>query len=779
MADFKVFMPITKIDEEKRTISGYASTPKKDSDGEIVTLQAIKDALPDYMQWGNIREMHKLSAVGVAHEANIDKQGLFITAQIVDDVAWEKCKNKVYKGFSIGGRKLDKEGNKITALEMTEISVVDRPANSDCAFALAKSAKAVSQDCPGFLLKLAKPKRSVQEKAIGKLAKVVSDLAKAGPPAAHDGLSLPAKTPENVTAAKAEGEAPEACEKHGKVGCKKCAIVKRMAVACEEHDKVGCAECAYGKKTAKAAGGAEGGAAPYGDVVYADPGLREDGKKRYPIDTEDHIRAAWNYIHKKKNAAKYPADALAKVKAKIVSAWKKKIDKIGPPSLDAKVAKTTTFLDILAGSDDTADLPFLALGKAAKPAAKPKAPALGKLPAGLELAPLRKSMETAGSMSYTFDSLRRAQRSLIIEGKREGGDGKDKALAMRLGDIAKDLAAVISQKALHEGAEATDLSDADDAYIQTLLGDGDMTTANTLALAAGGDPIAQAILDMVKRAAAPTKAQMMSKAAEDVDKSRKAMKMAKKAIEECHKLHKAAFLAKAAKAKGKAKPDDDEDDFDHAGAMEKLQKAYGEIDKARMFGKAAGNQLGKAMGRAGQAGQEVADGDAGVYEVPKGVKNLTPAEMATASPGGDGRGGEPPMYPASGEPYKRAGATGGALAKYVKNGMVPADIAELVMKAAQAEGELEALKRMPAAAAGRGQRPYSFDTSQVFGQGQPANQQSLNKALFDGVNVGAIGSGDERAHTEASARAIGNFLTSGHFGKSVFDPSFKGAAGAS
>ncbi|MBO0717144.1 MAG: phage major capsid protein, partial [Rhizobiales bacterium] len=80
------------------------------------------------------------------------------------------------------------------------------------------------------------------------------------------------------------------------------------------------------------------GSQPYGDVEYADPGYRSDGKKRYPVDTEDHIRAAWNYINKPKNAAKYKPADLAKVKAKIVAAWKDKIDPKGPPSAADKAA---------------------------------------------------------------------------------------------------------------------------------------------------------------------------------------------------------------------------------------------------------------------------------------------------------------------------------------------------------------------------------------------------------------------------------------------------------
>lgn len=62
---------------------------------------------------------------------------------------------------------------------------------------------------------------------------------------------------------------------------------------------------------------------PYGDVTYADPGYQEDKKKRYPLDTETHIRAAWSYVNQKDNAAQYSADDLAKIKARISAAMKK------------------------------------------------------------------------------------------------------------------------------------------------------------------------------------------------------------------------------------------------------------------------------------------------------------------------------------------------------------------------------------------------------------------------------------------------------------------------
>lgn len=74
------------------------------------------------------------------------------------------------------------------------------------------------------------------------------------------------------------------------------------------------------------------GESKYGDVKFAD-----EKNNKYPIENEAHIRAAWNYINKEKNAAKYSAEDLASIKGKIVAAWKAKIDKAGPPAAAEKV----------------------------------------------------------------------------------------------------------------------------------------------------------------------------------------------------------------------------------------------------------------------------------------------------------------------------------------------------------------------------------------------------------------------------------------------------------
>ena len=105
----KLYAPFAKVDDEQRTVEGYASTEALDSQKEVVKREALIAALEPYMKFANIREMHGPSAVGIAHWAEIDEKGLRIGATIVDPLAWEKVKAGVYKGFSIGGHVTERD----------------------------------------------------------------------------------------------------------------------------------------------------------------------------------------------------------------------------------------------------------------------------------------------------------------------------------------------------------------------------------------------------------------------------------------------------------------------------------------------------------------------------------------------------------------------------------------------------------------------------------------------------------------------------------------------
>ena len=62
----------------------------------------------------------------------------------------------------------------------------------------------------------------------------------------------------------------------------------------------------------------ERGEHEYGDVTFADP-----TNKKYPVDTDKHIRAAWSYIHHENDAAKYSPEDVAAIKRRIEAAAKK------------------------------------------------------------------------------------------------------------------------------------------------------------------------------------------------------------------------------------------------------------------------------------------------------------------------------------------------------------------------------------------------------------------------------------------------------------------------
>ena len=138
---FERFIPIAKVDDEERMVYGFASTPDLDTDGEIIKTEALEKALPDYLQFPTIREMHQAKAIGTTKQADISKEGLYIGAKIVSDDAWKLVKEGVYKAFSIGGNVIKRVGNIIQELDLIEISLVDVPANKAAVIEVWKRGK--------------------------------------------------------------------------------------------------------------------------------------------------------------------------------------------------------------------------------------------------------------------------------------------------------------------------------------------------------------------------------------------------------------------------------------------------------------------------------------------------------------------------------------------------------------------------------------------------------------------------------------------------------------
>lgn len=140
---FGSFEKVIEQDDGTVKVYGHASSEAVDADGEIVKASAMSAAMPDYLKFGAVREMHQSVAAGTAIEMEVKTDGrTWFGAHVVDPIAVKKVYAKVYKGFSIGGRvtSRDTENPKmITGLTLNEISLVDRPANPEATFALFKA----------------------------------------------------------------------------------------------------------------------------------------------------------------------------------------------------------------------------------------------------------------------------------------------------------------------------------------------------------------------------------------------------------------------------------------------------------------------------------------------------------------------------------------------------------------------------------------------------------------------------------------------------------------
>lgn len=149
---------------------------------------------------------------------------------------------------------------------------------------------------------------------------------------------------------------------------------------------------------------------PYGNVAYADPGYRKDGKKRYPIDTEEHARAAWSYINQKRNAAAYTAEQLSRMKARIKRAAKKFGVTIGADSTAGGDMDLTALAESLGLAADASEEDVLeAAGKVAAENAD--------LKAKLEKAPDDEKVKTlvAEAVKEATEELRTAKRDETIK----------------------------------------------------------------------------------------------------------------------------------------------------------------------------------------------------------------------------------------------------------------------------------------------------------------------------------------------------------------------------
>lgn len=149
-----MFIPITKIDEEKRLVYGIATAETPDKSGEICDYEST---VPYYKQWsseiekasdgkskGNLRVMHGDIVAGTIPQIHFNDEAkqIEICGKVVDDAEWKKVMAGAYTGFSQGGKyiKTWKDGDytRYTA-NPCEISLVDNPCLSTATFEVLKA----------------------------------------------------------------------------------------------------------------------------------------------------------------------------------------------------------------------------------------------------------------------------------------------------------------------------------------------------------------------------------------------------------------------------------------------------------------------------------------------------------------------------------------------------------------------------------------------------------------------------------------------------------------
>lgn len=418
MNSASIYARLSKVDVAQKRAYGVIASEQPDHANEVFDFDSSK---PLFMEWsnsiskatdgkslGNVREMHGKSAVGRVIDIQFDdvNKTIAVEAEIVDSATWEKIEKGVLTGFSIGGRYEKRWADPANPLRKrytckpSEVSVVDYPANRDAFFDVIKADGITEQrhfpEADELALEKAIAAPDAPESA-AIIESILGEVWKAGGVPAWKALLDTVPKDDLLKIARRKNVDPK-----------------------EGEDK-------------------------YGDNAdFADP-----KNKKYPLDSVKHIRAAWAYINMPKNAKKYDAKDLKTIKARIVAAWKSKIDKAGPPS--AEKFSESTLQRIIAN-----------------PAAYP----LAKVASELIGAPIvEKGLWAVAQFAGLLEQLAALADGATYETQAEG-DGSTLPETMRA--ALKPIAAAFLQMAEEETDEALHGELNDDAAIEAMasvLGD--------------------------------------------------------------------------------------------------------------------------------------------------------------------------------------------------------------------------------------------------------------------------------------------------------------------
>ena len=375
-----MFVPMTKIDEDKRLVYGIATQEVPDRSGETMDYDSSK---PNFEKWsqgiekasggkslGNLREMHTNKAAGKLTQINFndESKAIEVCAKVVDEDSWNKVKEGVLTGFSIGGsyakRWHEANTTRFTA-DPAEVSLVDYPCVPTATFDVIKANGLTEQR--QFRNKEDDKVEEVNKSVLADFNKALEakDLNKAFSfqeitERLQGALNSQITTPFNcgyfyikktypdcvIIKGTRDGDGDEdlyrveyTMDEQGVITLGNISEVRVEFVPTTDEDNpkqlFGLTQKAAGNdgltkaKTPSERGKTdkrpdvtpadkERAEGEYGDVNYAD-----ETNKKYPLDSEKHVRAAASYFGMPKNREKYSADDQKKIDSNIAAAKKK------------------------------------------------------------------------------------------------------------------------------------------------------------------------------------------------------------------------------------------------------------------------------------------------------------------------------------------------------------------------------------------------------------------------------------------------------------------------
>lgn len=144
-------LEIKAVDDDKRVITGIATTPEPDRSGDIVEPLGAKFAAEIPLLWQHQNDMPvgttkfgKPTAKGIPFTAEIPKIDEPGALKDLLDMAWQSVKAKLVRGVSIGFRALEYSfmengGIRFSEIEVYELSLVTIPANASATISSIKS----------------------------------------------------------------------------------------------------------------------------------------------------------------------------------------------------------------------------------------------------------------------------------------------------------------------------------------------------------------------------------------------------------------------------------------------------------------------------------------------------------------------------------------------------------------------------------------------------------------------------------------------------------------